>query len=142
MRLMRVFFPLVATMTVLACTIANWPHAPGPPTEDPGLVRVISPTLYTPYVHRLSVESCKIMFPPDTVGGLCDYNDGLELPDACRDDYHMETQRLGAPDVVIPAFGHATLAPTRRKVCHLNTARGERGAGLECATTTATKGTP
>ena len=30
------------------------------------------------------------MFPPDEVGSVCDYYDGFDLPDDCRDGYHLE----------------------------------------------------
>jgi hypothetical protein len=141
-------FPL--TIVGLACVIANFPHSPGPPSVNPAaddlnadLARVISETIYTPRVHHISTEACKTMFPPDEVGGLCEYYEGINLPDGCAEAYHMETQHV--PIVGMDALaGAPLLAGAPRKVCHLNSARGEHGAGLDCETTRTptTKGSP
>lgn len=134
---LRVFasLPWLALLAVtVSCWIAPWPHAPEPPhvAND----EVISPTLYLPHLHHLGVDSCKTMFPPDDVGALCEYNDGIWLPDLCGDGYHMENQAT-AFDVATGLAASQGGPPYswvvhRRKVCHLNSARGERGAGLDC----------
>lgn len=94
----------------------------------------LSSTLYLPRIVHVPVDSCKTMFPPAEVGPLCEFYDGINLPDDCAAGYHLETEH-GFPDV--GALGVRVSAT--RKVCHLDSDRGERGLGLDCANP---KGTP
>lgn len=117
---------LIGATLVIVLIVCSWRSCSEPPYRDPGLQRDLSATVYVPAVHHLSPEACRTMFPPDEVGSVCDYYDGFDLPDDCRDGYHLErmdrSEAYAAPAVA-------------RKVCHLNSARGERGTGLDCERT-------
>lgn len=102
-------------------------HPEAPPSRE------ISQTIYTPAIHFVDTEACKVMFPPESVGGLCEYGDGVLLPDGCASGYHMERQRT---DFGIPSFlQRREPSSGYRKVCHKDAARGEIGWGLACERT-------
>lgn len=113
---------LAVVLTIVIASIVKVIREDHQMVPDRGVAQVISTSIYAPLVRHISPNACRTMFPAEEVGSLCDYYDGINLPDPCAPGYHLERQTTPGET------GYVT-----GKVCHLDSARGERGVGLDCS---------
>ena len=86
------------------------------------------PRWYVAKTHHLDLAACKKKYPPEQVGGFCDWYGGADEPEPCLPGYHADRQTA--------CYGTATETGivTVRIVCHRDSDRGAREpCGLECA---------
>lgn len=69
--------------------------------------------IYVPKTHHLPLDECKKKYPPEKIGGFCDFYGGADEPEKCARGYHADGQQA--------CFGYgAAEIPTLRTVCHKN----------------------